>query len=78
MEIRLGRPVEHPQHRRFGANREQHKNGEHAPRANVVAVNEPQSIRDGVPHPIDRPARTAEAREPLGERDVVEVADLRA
>ena len=78
MEIRLGRTVEHPQHRRLGANREQHEDRKHAPRANVVAINEPQSIRDGVPHAVDRPAAPAEAREPFRERDVVEVADLRA
>ena len=78
MEVRLGRPVEHPQHRRFGANREQHKNRKHAPCRNMITVDEAQRVGDGVPHAVDGPAAPAEAREPLRERDVVEVADLRA
>ena len=71
MQVGLRRTVEHPEYRRLGANREQHKNGQHAPRADVVAVDEPQSIRDGVPHPINRPARTSKRREPFRERDII-------
>ena len=78
MQVGLRRTIQHPQNRSFGPNREQHKNRKHAPRANVVAVNEPQRIRDGVPHAVDGAARTAEAREPLGERYIIQVADLRA
>ena len=78
MQVRLRRTIQHPEYRRFGANREQHKNGQHAPRANVVAVDEPQSIRDGVPHAVDGAARTSKRREPFRERDIIQVADLRA
>ena len=78
MEIRLRTSIQHPQNGRLGPNREQHENGEHAPRANVVAIDEAQRVGDGVPHAVDGPARTAEAREPFRERDIIQVADLRA
>ena len=44
----------------------------------MVAVDEPQRVGDGVPHPIDGAARTAEAREPFRERDIIQIANLRA
>ena len=44
----------------------------------MITVDKPQSVGDGVPHAVDGAARTAEAREPLGERDIIQVADLRA
>ena len=71
MQVGLRRTVEHPQHRRLGANREQHKNGKHAPRGNVVAVNKTQRVGDGVPHAVDGTAAPAEAREPFRERDII-------
>ena len=44
----------------------------------MVAINEAQRVGDGVPHAVDGAAAAAKRREPLGERDIIQVADLRA
>ena len=76
VQVRLRRALEHPQHRRLRTDREHHEDRQHAPRRDVVAVDKAQRVGDGVPHPIDTAAAAAERREPLGERNVVEVPDL--
>ncbi len=44
-----GRAIEHAQHTRVRLGREELEDGQHAPRADVVAVQEAQRVRDGVP-----------------------------
>ena len=78
MQVGLRRTIQHPEYRRLGSNSKKHKNRKHAPRANVVAIDEAQRVGDGVPHAVDGPAAPAEAREPFRERDIIQVADLRA
>jgi len=43
------RAVEHAQHARIGLGRKELEDGQHAPRTDVVAVQESQRVRNGVP-----------------------------
>mmetsp|Transcript_40101 Transcript_40101/g.99783 ORF Transcript_40101/g.99783 Transcript_40101/m.99783 type:complete len:424 (-) Transcript_40101:413-1684(-) len=70
----LRRAVQHAKHGSLGADGEEHEDGKHAARRDVVAIDEAEGVRDRVPHAVDRAARAALAHEPLRECDVVELA----
>lgn len=70
----LRTPLEHPEDAGLGPDGEEHEDGEHAPRRDVIAVHESQGVGDGVPHPVQRAATAPQPREPLREGNVVQVA----
>mmetsp|Transcript_14299 Transcript_14299/g.28536 ORF Transcript_14299/g.28536 Transcript_14299/m.28536 type:complete len:510 (-) Transcript_14299:355-1884(-) len=75
VQVRLRRPLEHPEHARLRPDGEEHEDGEHGPRGNCVTVDEPQGVGDGIPHAVERTAAPTQLREPLRERNVVELPD---
>ena len=75
MQVGLRAPLQHSEDAGLGPDGEEHEDGEHAAGRDVVAVNEAEGVRDGVPHPVEGAALATELGEPFGESDVVEVAD---
>mmetsp|Transcript_63060 Transcript_63060/g.186277 ORF Transcript_63060/g.186277 Transcript_63060/m.186277 type:complete len:678 (+) Transcript_63060:2010-4043(+) len=75
VQVRLGAALEHAEHGRLGADREQHEDGQHASRGNVIAIDEPQRVRDGVPHAIEGSSGSSQLSEPFREGHIVEIAD---
>jgi hypothetical protein len=59
---------QHPQHRGLGLGGKELEDGQHAPRADVVAVNEAQGVSNGIPHAGDALTGAAVGKEPLRKR----------
>jgi hypothetical protein len=59
---------QHAQHGGLGLGGKELEDGQHAPRADVIAVNEAQGVSNGVPHAGDALTGAAVGKEPLGKR----------
>lgn len=64
---------EHTQYGGLGLGGKELEDGEHAAGADVVAVNEAQRVRNGVPHAVNARTRPPMGDEPIGERHLHEV-----
>merc|ERR1711937_1046871 len=67
--------LQHSQITDFGPKCEKHENRQHAPSANVVTVNEAQSVGDGIPQSFDGPTTSPELSKPFRKGNFVQITD---
>mmetsp|Transcript_22972 Transcript_22972/g.49707 ORF Transcript_22972/g.49707 Transcript_22972/m.49707 type:complete len:224 (+) Transcript_22972:1078-1749(+) len=75
MQTRLGTTLEHPQHTRLGSDGKEHKDGKHASCRDVITIDKPKSIGDGIPHSIQRSTLPTQLGEPFRERNIIKITD---